>query len=213
MNQNSVLLMWNQDQMYERIIKLLENARIEVLAFLNAYTLTISTDNEKFQFPKREARKRGVKMRYITEITRSNLVYCKRQVHLVDELRHLNKVRGNFLMSESEFTASHEVSPQHPITDGFYSNNMKIVELQRHVFESLWDNAIPAGERISQLEARSYTSIRARSAIPKEEKKRVIDRFYVCSKCNSTFMFVDDVKEHQAATGHAGVKEFPFFDK
>lgn len=212
MKQSSVLLMWNQEQMYDRIIRLLEEARIEVLAFLNAYTLTISTDNERFQIPKREARKRGVKLRYITEITTDNLSYCKRQLDMVDELRHLNKVRGNFLMSESEFIASHEISPQHPITEGFYSNVKKIVKLQGYVFETLWDNALPAAERINQLETGSYSPSRPSYGISKEEKKRVIDRFYVCPQCNSTFIFADDAEEHQAATGHGSAKEFPFFD-
>ena len=79
MDDSSVVAMWTLEQMYYMIVKLIENARIEVFAFLNAYTLTISTDNEKFQIPKREARKRGVKFRYITEITKGNLSYCKRR--------------------------------------------------------------------------------------------------------------------------------------
>ncbi len=206
-------MLWSQEQMFDRIIKLIENARIEVLAFLNAYTLTISTDNELFQAPKREARKRGVKFRYITEITKNNLSYCKRQLDMVDELRHLNKVRGNFLISESESVSSLEVSPQHPITDGYYTNSKKLVQMMGYVFETLWDNAIPAEERINQLETGRYSPSRSSHATAKEEKKKVIDRFYICSKCNSAFIFVDDMEEHQTATGHEGAKEFPFFEK
>ncbi|HEX2557291.1 MAG TPA: hypothetical protein VHK86_03125 [Nitrososphaera sp.] len=214
MNESSILAMWTQEEMYDRIVKLIENAKTEVLAFLNAYTLTISTDNEKFQTPKREARRRGVKFRYITEVTKDNLSYCKRQLNMVDELRHLNNLRGNFLISESESVSSLEVSPQHPITEGYYTDNKKLVEMMRYVFETLWDNAIPAEERINQLEAGIYYSpSESSSAIAKEEKKKIIDRFYICSKCNSAFIFVDDMEEHQASTGHEGVKEFPFFEK
>lgn len=198
--------------MFDRIIQLLENSKIEILAFLNAYTLTITTDNEKLQIPKSNARKRGVKLRYITEITKDNLSYCKRQLDLVDELRHLNEVRGNFLMSESEFIASQDISPRHPITGGFYSNLEKIVKLEGYVFETLWDNAVPAVERIKQLESAGGTSSGSNYAIEKRQQKRVIDRFYVCEQCHSTFIFADDAEEHQISTGHNKIKEFPFFN-
>ena len=38
--------------MFDRIIHLLENSKIKILAFLNAYSMTITTDNEKLQIPK-----------------------------------------------------------------------------------------------------------------------------------------------------------------
>jgi hypothetical protein len=213
MNESSVLEMWTREQMYVRIVKLIENARTEVLAFLNAYTLTISTDNEKFQIPKREARKRGVKFRYITEITEDNLSYCKRQLDMVDELRHIDKVRGNFLMNESESIASEEISPQRPITDGYWTNSDKVVKMMRYIFETLWENSIPAEEKINQLETGRRAPNSSKHAISKEEKKKVIDRFYVCSQCNSVFIFADDMIEHQTATGHVETKEFQFFNK
>jgi len=159
--------------MYDKIVKLLEGAKIEVLACLNAYTLTISTDNKKFQIPKREASKRGVKFQYITEITKDNLSYCKKQLDMVDELRHIAKVRSNFLISESESVSSLEISPKHPITDGYYTNNAKLVKMMRYVFETLWDNAIPAEERIHELETVSYNPKGTNHAITKEERKKV----------------------------------------
>lgn len=209
MNHNSLLMLWNQEQMFHRILKLLANAQIEVLAFLNGYTLTITTDDERYQIPKNEARKRGVKLRYITEITSDNLSYCKRQLDLVDELRHFSKIKGNFLMSESEFMASLEISPRHPITDGYYTNIKKIVRLQGYIFETLWESAIPATERIRQLESRrdkpSHVAEEGRS-------KKVVDRFYVCPQCNAAFIYADEEQEHQLMTGHKKAKEFPFFD-
>ena len=69
MNISGILIMWNQEQMLDQIVKLIESAKTEVFAFLNAYTLTITTDNDLLQIPKRAARGRGVKFHYITEIT------------------------------------------------------------------------------------------------------------------------------------------------
>jgi len=43
-----------------------------------------------------DANKRRVKIRYITEITKDNLDYCKEPISAVDELRHLNGIKGTF---------------------------------------------------------------------------------------------------------------------
>jgi hypothetical protein len=208
--------MWNQEQMYDRIVKLLENSKFEVFAFLSEYTLTLTTDEQIFQTPKKEARKRGVKLRYVTEITKDNLSDCKKQLDMVDELRHLGRISGNFLMNESEFMASQEISARHPITEGFYTDIKKLVKLQGYVFETLWENAIPAHERIKQIEAtESYNRDNSVYEVSQteEEKKQVIDRFYVCPKCRSTSIFAPEAEQHSHATGHGMAKEFPFFDK
>jgi len=203
--------------MFDSVVKLLENAKTEVLAFLNAYTLTITTDNEIFQIPKRAARERGVKFRYITEITNDNVSYCKRQLDLVDELRHLDRIRGNFIMSDNEFIASHDVSPRNPITQGFYSDIDRMLKQERYVFQTLWDNAISAEERIEQLEMGSHNifdnmHIRSDQAVVKEQKKTTIDRFYICETCRSVFIYADDTEDHKTATSHKKIAEFPFFE-
>ena len=44
-------------------------------------------------------------MGYLTEITRDNVAYCKELITIVDELRHLDGIKGNFMLSESEYLA------------------------------------------------------------------------------------------------------------
>jgi hypothetical protein len=48
---------------------------------------------------------RGVKYRYITEITKDNLAYCKELANYA-ELRHLDGIRVNFAVSESQYIAT-----------------------------------------------------------------------------------------------------------
>ena len=58
-----------------------------------------------------DARNRGVKLRYLTEITDANISYCKELMSIVDEVRHLDGIKGNFMVSEIEYLApatSHE---------------------------------------------------------------------------------------------------------
>lgn len=196
---------------------MLENAKTEVLAFLNAYTLTITTDNKDFQKPKRAARERGVRFLYITEVTKDNISYCRKQLDLVDELRHLDRIRGNFIMSDSEFIASHDISPRKPITEGFYSDIDKMLKQERYVFQTIWDNTIPAAEKIKQLEmevnngASNMRPVLNR-AVAKEQGKKIIDRFYICKMCRSIFIYADEVEEHKTATSHRKFVEFPFFE-
>ena len=38
---------------------------------------------------------RGIKLRFISEITKDNILYCKELVKIC-ELRHLDEIKGNF---------------------------------------------------------------------------------------------------------------------
>src|SRR5215218_193001 len=149
--------------MFDRIIRFLSFCIFKVLAFLSSYTFIIATDNELIQAPKRAARARGVKLRYITEITKENFPYCKRLLDMVDELRHLDRVMGNFITSDSEFIVSLDISPENPITEVFYSNVDRVVKLNHYVFETFWNYAMPAEIKISQREA-GHDSIHGSSA-------------------------------------------------
>jgi signal transduction histidine kinase len=94
---------------------------------------------------------RGVKRRLITEITRDNLQYCKQLASLV-ELRHLEGVKGNFAVSETEYMATAILYKTEPITQIIYSNAGAVVEQHRYLFDTLWTKAIPAQQKILQIE-------------------------------------------------------------
>jgi two-component system, OmpR family, sensor histidine kinase VicK len=52
-----------------------------------------------------DAKGRGVKLRYLTEITHDNISSCKKLLSVVDELRHLDGVKGSFMISELQYLA------------------------------------------------------------------------------------------------------------
>jgi two-component system, OmpR family, sensor histidine kinase VicK len=100
-----------------------------------------------------DAKKRGVKLRYVTEITKDNIRYCKRLLTMVDELRHLNGIKGNFYISETAYLAPasyHEEGK--PAAQVIYSNVEEIVDHQNYIFDTLWSRAISAKERIREIE-------------------------------------------------------------
>ncbi|HZB16267.1 MAG TPA: HAMP domain-containing sensor histidine kinase [Nitrososphaeraceae archaeon] len=100
-----------------------------------------------------DAKNRGVKFMYITEITKDNLPYCKQLVKMTHELRHLDGIKGNFYISESGYLAPatyHEKGK--PASQIIYSNVNEIIEHQKYVFDSFWNRAISAEERIKEIE-------------------------------------------------------------
>jgi two-component system, OmpR family, sensor histidine kinase VicK len=46
-----------------------------------------------------DAKNRGVKLRYLTEITHYNVAASKELMTIVDEVRHLDGIKGNFKLS------------------------------------------------------------------------------------------------------------------
>jgi signal transduction histidine kinase len=100
-----------------------------------------------------DAKNRGVKLLYITEITKDNLPYCKQLMKMTHEFRHLDGIKGNFYISESGYLAPatyHEKGK--PASQIIYSNVNEIIEHQKYVFDSFWDRAIPAEQRIKEIE-------------------------------------------------------------
>jgi two-component system, OmpR family, sensor histidine kinase VicK len=101
------------------------------------------------------AKDRGVKFRYITDITKENISYCKQMIKEFDaELRHLNAVKGNFEISDGgkEYVATANLQKAKPLKQLIYSNVKEIGEQQQYVFNTLWNKAIPSDEKIKEIE-------------------------------------------------------------
>lgn len=97
-------------------------------------------------------KKRNVKIRFITEITIENLPYCKELMQYT-ELRHMDGVKGNMAISETEYVATANLEGEaKPVTQTIYSNAKAILEQHKYFFENLWSKAIPAEERIKEIE-------------------------------------------------------------
>jgi hypothetical protein len=51
-----------------------------------------------------DAKTRGVRLRYVTEITKDNINHCKQLIKIINELRHIDGI-NNFYISETEYIA------------------------------------------------------------------------------------------------------------
>ena len=97
-------------------------------------------------------KKRGVHVRYITELTSENLVFAKELMNYV-ELRHLEGIKSNFSGSETEYVATTvEMKAGQMIPQMLYTRTVSIVEQQKYMFDLLWRNATEARQKIQEIE-------------------------------------------------------------
>ncbi|MGA6992144.1 MAG: hypothetical protein WBX81_17135, partial [Nitrososphaeraceae archaeon] len=66
---------------------------------------SLAIDIQVFREAFLDAKKRCVKLRYVTENNKDNISYCKQMMTMVDELRHLDGIKGNFYISDTEYLA------------------------------------------------------------------------------------------------------------
>src|ERR671918_2796968 len=94
---------------------------------------------------------RGVKIRWITDITKDNLTHCKDLMQYA-EVRHISSLNGNFRVSEAEYIAATTTNEGFSIPKLNYSNSKEIVGQQQYIFEALWAKGVPAEHRIREIE-------------------------------------------------------------
>jgi two-component system, OmpR family, sensor histidine kinase VicK len=110
-------------------------------------------DIEEYKKILSEVKSKGIETRYVTEINKDNINNCKQLMDFVGEVRHLDGIRANFSISETEYLASiAEIQTAKLVPHIIYSNVKYIVEEQKYVFESFWNKAIPAEQRIREIE-------------------------------------------------------------
>ena len=133
------------------LLQAMRNVKKEAVTCSDAQSAGFSMTVEPVRQGFIDFKKRGVKIRSITEITNENLEYCKQLENYV-QLRHLGGVRGNFAVSETEYVATAIINEKEPVTETIYSNAKVILEQHHYFFETLWNKAIPAEQRIRELE-------------------------------------------------------------
>src|SRR5215467_2788297 len=99
-----------------------------------------------------EMKGRGIKIRFITEITKENLPYCKK-LKEYGELRHLGEIKGNFgILDGTYYRASAKAKASSPPPLLVSCTVRAFIEQQQYFFDTLWKKAIPAKRRIREIE-------------------------------------------------------------
>ncbi len=99
-----------------------------------------------------EAKNRGVRVRHITEITQGNIRDCKKLMSLMD-IRHLDGLRGYLVIEDGEIFVSQAYEDEGKwLPHMVISSASVLVKQQQYFFELLWNRAIPAKQRIREIE-------------------------------------------------------------
>jgi hypothetical protein len=156
-----------------------------------------------------DARRRGVKCRELTDITKDNLSHCKKNMARLDEFRHLGGMAVNFGVSDTEaLVIAPSLAPREERSIQFiYSDSESVVEYKQRCFDLLWDRAIPGQTRINELEGGGEEE--SLVAAPATQTQVVIDRIHSCMECKQTFVYQHEVEEHRRAIGHKNFRAFP----
>lgn len=99
-----------------------------------------------------EAKARGIPIRFISEIKKENIEYCKKLMKICD-LRHMDEVKGNFGIVDGihyRATAKAGKSSAPPLL--LSSSIVAFVQQQQYFFDTLWKKSIPAIQRIKEIE-------------------------------------------------------------
>jgi hypothetical protein len=120
------------------------NTRYDCSGLLGSKTINDTLSN---------LRNQGVTSRQITEISKDNISYCKQLMKIV-ELRHMDAIKCKIELTDTELivtTIPENVEPDQT-AQVIHSNVRQLVEQHQSIFEILWKKAIPAEQKIRELE-------------------------------------------------------------
>lgn len=131
------------------------------------------------------------KSRYIIEVTKENIDYCKVLMNTFD-LRHLDNIKGNFILHENKYSfisTNTKCNLDGNKEEGFdkdvvlsivTNSSSEIVEQQQELFDTLWHNSLPANEKIGELE---------------KEKEKILDTS-CCDYGNENLIAVERINKY-----------------
>ncbi|MDW0282476.1 MAG: ATP-binding protein, partial [Nitrososphaeraceae archaeon] len=144
-------VLYGFDKTTEAIMKFLNSAEVSMNICADYTWPSVAMGVEVFKKGLYELKTRNVQSRFVTDITKDNIEYCK-ELMQISELRHLDGIKGNFALSEKGYTASATLQEASLLQQVIYSNVRALLDQQQYVFETLWNKATPAAQKIRGIE-------------------------------------------------------------
>ncbi|MGN6628820.1 MAG: ATP-binding protein [Candidatus Nitrosocosmicus sp.] len=132
--------------------KFMDNAKVKMDITFDHHAPSIVIKIPLYYEGYKDILKRGGKIRCITEITTENILYCKELLNIVSELRHLDGLKGGIAITETEYMATTILKEEQPLTEVIYSSAKEVVFQNQYIFDTLWNNSIPAVKKIKEIE-------------------------------------------------------------
>jgi signal transduction histidine kinase len=146
-------IIYGIDNVEETLLGLIYGARSKLDVCVDHTRPTLIAEIKQLRDALIVTKSKGTKVRYLTEITKDNLYDCKELLSLVDELRHLAGIRGNFYVSHGEYAAPAIYHKKGKSADMMiYSSNKEVVQHQQYIFESIWNASTSAERKKKEIE-------------------------------------------------------------
>jgi hypothetical protein len=91
------------ENVVDRLIQFMCKARVRIDICVDNTRPGLAIEIRRLNDTFIDAKRRHVKIWYITEITKDNLDYCKGLISIVDKLRHLDGIKGNFYVRSRSY--------------------------------------------------------------------------------------------------------------
>ncbi|MER5175956.1 MAG: HAMP domain-containing sensor histidine kinase [Candidatus Nitrosocosmicus sp.] len=218
------IVVYGEKETTKLIIKVLYNSKNRWDNYASSEGPTIAMGVTPLKNGMKNAYERGVKIRYISEITKHNIHHCK-ELMKISKLRHLDEAKGGMAVNETEYIATAYLQEAKPVAHLIYSNVKEIVAQQQQIFESFWNQAIPAEQKIKEIEE-GMEPVKTKvleneddiynhfnSSIKKSKER------YACSSIggmqmvyNNFFNLYKDIIEKQKKGESSGIKWLTYID-
>jgi two-component system, OmpR family, sensor histidine kinase VicK len=98
-----------------------------------------------------EAQKKGVIIKYVTELTKENLEYSKELLEIA-QVQHIDGIKGNFVVTDTEYLGMVTLEDKQFVSELIYSSSKQVVDQHKFLFENLWSNSVSQEDKIKQME-------------------------------------------------------------
>ena len=194
-------LIYDMDTAVNYGIRFLENVRerMDICVDKNGPSLIMKSNIYKSNYVK--AKNRGAKIRFITEITKDNIQYCKELSEIVSELRHLDGVKGSVCVNDSEFLGMTTWRERQLLNPVIYSTEREVIEQQRYIFEMFWKKAEPFTQKLKEIEEGIVPEIMQSRNSPVDIQNRVLDLLKSAESEILVIMSTSNAFQRQAKSG------------
>jgi two-component system, OmpR family, sensor histidine kinase VicK len=151
-NNNRIKIITGQENITNFMLQCYQRAKRKLDTCLDFVGPSVVSTDNRIMKGALEMIERGIKIRFITDMTKENLDYCKKLIN-VSEIRHIEGVKGNFgIMDEQEYVIHLIHQESQAPSQIIYSDDKTSAEAQQFLFNTLWNQAVTAQLRIRELE-------------------------------------------------------------
>src|SRR5438445_4710356 len=152
-NERKSYVLYGVDKVIDAELEFFANSKKRIDTCMNYTRPSLAVILEPIKKAFLDAKGRGVKLRYLTEITHDNIAACKELMTIVNELPHLDRIKANFIVSETEYLAPITLFEKAKIASEIICSDVKeILDQHKYMFDTLWNKAISAKQRIRVID-------------------------------------------------------------